>query len=212
MPSFASRRLPWTFLLLAVIALAIEINFSAHGSWRELLLYDRSAVARGEWWRLWTGHLVHFGWPHFVADTGLFVILGFLLENRHPVLSRVALVFLPLVISGSLFLFDPAMARYGGLSAVDLGLLVFLACAGWQRNWVDWFWPAVLAIYVGEIIFEATYGRGHGGGMIRFDDPAVRVATAAHIPGAIFGCLLSFATRRKEPKRSRPASADGKTG
>lgn len=204
-------RLPWTFLVLAAVALAIEVNFTGHGSWRERLIYDRPAVARGEWWRLWTGHVVHFGWPHFVSDTGLFVILGFLLEKRHPWLSRLALAVMPLVISGSLFFFDSSMARYGGLSAVDLGLLVFLACAGWRRNWVDWFWPAVLAIYVGEIILEATYGRGHGGGMIRFDDPSVHVATAAHIPGAIFGCLLSFATQRKAANRSRPTSAEGKS-
>ena len=82
------------------------------------------------------------------------------------------------------------MIRYGGLSAVNLGFLVFLACQGWQKNWFDWFWPAVLAIYVGEVVLEATVGHGHGGGMIQFDDPSIHVATDAHIASAVFGVAL----------------------
>lgn len=210
MSRFAFKKIPWVFLTVALAALAVEINSTCGGSWRELLVYDRGAIAHGEWWRIWTGHLVHFGWPHFVADGGLFLILGWLLERQHPLLSRFALLAMPVVISGSLFLFDPSMTRYGGLSAVNLGLLVFLACNGWQKNWIDWFWPSVLAIYLAEIVLEATYGRGHGGGMIRFDDPAVQVATAAHIPGAVFGVLLSLAARRGMPKESVPISAPRK--
>lgn len=190
-------RLPWTFLALGAASLAIEI----HPGWRADLIYDRAEVARGQIWRIWTGHLVHFGWPHFVADTGLFVILGFLLEPAYPRLSRFALIAMPLVILGSLYFLDPGMSRYGGLSAVNLGLLVFLACRGWQRNWFDWFWPAVLAIYLGEIFLEAAWRGGRGGGMIPFDDASVQVATPAHIPGAIFGFLMwYFAFRRRRPR------------
>jgi rhomboid family GlyGly-CTERM serine protease len=188
---FAADRLPWAFLGVTIAATVIQL----HGAWRPALIYDRGAIADGEWWRLWTGHLVHFGWPHFVADAGLFLILGRLLEWQHPWLSRFALVAMPLVISGALYWFDPAMIRYAGLSAINLGLLVFLACQGWQRNWFDWFWPAVLAIYVAEIVLEATVGHGHGGGMIQFDDGSIRVATFAHIPGALFGVVLAICAR-----------------
>ncbi|HVW20485.1 MAG TPA: rhombosortase [Opitutaceae bacterium] len=196
----APDRLPWAFLAVGVASLVVQL----HPSWRGALVYDRAGVGRGEWWRIWTGHLVHFGWPHFVADTGLFLILGRLLERPHPFLSRFALVTMPAVISLSLYWFDPGMTRYGGLSAVNLGLLVFLACLGWQRNWVDWFWPAVLLIYVGEIVLESHYRGGRGGGMIAFDDPTVRVATAAHIPGAVFGVLLWAASWKR---RGNPAAS-----
>ena len=179
-------RPPRCFLIVAAAAAVIQV----HPAWRDALVYDRAAIADGQLWRIWTGHLVHFGWPHFIADCGLFAILGCLIGPRFPRMGVLALAAMPAFISGSLFLFDPGMARYGGLSAVNLGLLIFLACHGWQRNCFDWFWPAVLAVYLGEIILEATYGHGHGGGMIRFDDPGVQVATAAHIPGAVFGVLL----------------------
>jgi rhomboid family GlyGly-CTERM serine protease len=195
----ALRRPPWLFLVAASAALIIQLN----PAWRGALLYDRPLLAGGEWWRIWTGHFVHFGWPHFIADAGLLVILGWLLEPRHPVFSRVALIVMPAFISAVIYWCDPAMIRYGGLSALNLGLLLFLALQGWRRDWADWFWPAVLAIYVGEVIFEIIQG-GRGGGMIRFDDPGIRVATSAHIASAVYALLawlpLTLRAREKAAK------------
>ncbi len=175
---------PWVFLAVFLAALVIQFN----PGWRTLLIYDRAALAQGEIWRAWTGHLVHFGWAHFVADAGLLFILGWLLEARHPVFSWLALALMPPFISAVLFWLDPSMVRYGGLSAVNLGMLLYLAAQGWRRNWTDWFWPAVLAIYVGEVIFESVQG-GRGGGMIRFDDPAIHVATSAHLASAAYALV-----------------------
>jgi rhomboid family GlyGly-CTERM serine protease len=199
----APAKIPWAFLTVEIAAIVIQL----HPGWRAALIYDRGAIANGEWWRIWTGHLVHFGWPHFIADAGLFIILGRLVEWEHPWLSRFALITMPAVISGTLYWLDPGMTRYAGFSAVNLGFLVFVACKGWQKNWVDWFWPAVLAIYVAEIILEATVGHGHGGGMIQFDDGSIQVATVAHIPGAIFGVLLAWCAR--EPAATRKACLVG---
>jgi len=61
---FAFDEIPWVFLVVTLAAVVIQFN----GAWRPLLIYDRTAVMQGEWWRIWTGHLVHFGWPHFVCD------------------------------------------------------------------------------------------------------------------------------------------------
>lgn len=190
------------FLAAAVVALVIHLN----PAWRAALLYDRTALAAGEFWRVWTGHFVHFGWPHFLADTGLWLILGWLLEARHPVFSRVALAGLPAFVSAALWWFDPEMARYGGLSAVNLGLLLFLALQGWQRNWADWFWPAVLVIYVGEVILEIVQG-GRGGGLIQFDDPAIRVATSAHLASAGYALLAWLVARAHPAKKPEPAGS-----
>jgi len=194
---FARDRLPWVYLAVAAAALVIQVR----PGWRPALLYDRAAVGAGEWWRIWTGHLVHFGWPHFVVDAGLFLILGRLLEREHPVISRGALVAMPAAIVAGLYWCEPAMQQYGGLSAVNLGLLVFAACRGWQRDWVDWFWPAVLAIYIGEVVLEAR-GGGRGGGLIAFDDPSVRVATGAHVTAGLCG-LAAWAGRTAVMRMAR---------
>jgi rhomboid family GlyGly-CTERM serine protease len=201
---FAFDEIPWVFLVVTLAAVVIQFN----GAWRPLLIYDRTAVMQGEWWRIWTGHLVHFGWPHFVCDAGLFLILGRLIERVYPVISRTALVAMPVVIAVTLYWLDPAMVRYGGLSAVNFGLLLFLAGRGWQKNWVDWFWPAVLAIYVAEVILETVYGHGHGGGMIQFDDPSVRVGTAAHIGGGACG-ILAWLCSWWHGRQGRPVENSG---
>lgn len=200
-PQSLPRRIAGMFLVVALAALVIQLN----PAWRSGLLYDRTALAEGELWRVWTGHLVHFGWPHFLADTGLWLILGWLLAARHPRFSRVALLAMPAFISAVLWWFDPEMTRYGGLSAINLGLLLFLALQGWRRNWADWFWPAVLVIYIGEVILEIVQG-GRGGGMIRFDDPAIRVATSAHLASAGYA-LLAWLIARSRPATKKPEPA-----
>lgn len=192
----APRRWPWLYLAAAVVALVVQCN----PGWRDFLLYERSALARGELWRVWTGHWVHFGWAHFVPDTGLFLILGWLLQTQHRTFAWLALAVMPAVISASIYLFEPAMQRYGGLSALDLGILLYLAGQGWQKRWTDWFWPAVIAIYVGEVIFEMSSG-GQGGGMIKFDDPHVSVATGAHLAAAVYA-LLAWLCARVAAKRA----------
>lgn len=191
--SHARRLIPWVFLVLAGLAFVVQLR----PEWRADLIYDRTLISHGEVWRLWTGHWVHFGWPHFIADTGLFVILGWMLERRFRRVALTALVLMPLFISLVIFFFDPQMERYAGLSALNLGLLLFLALQGWQRNWRDWFWPAVLAIYVGEVIFETVSG-GTGGGMIAFDDPTVHVATSAHLASAIYALVAWWFWSRKK--------------
>jgi rhomboid family GlyGly-CTERM serine protease len=170
---------PWFILLAAGTSLVIQL----FPSWREHLLYDRAAIAGGDWWRIWTGHLVHFGWPHLVVDAGLLLIVGWIAEKDYPRFMRIALFLMPAFISASMFWLEPEMARYGGLSAFNLGVLLYVAAQGWRRDWTDWFWPAVIAIYIAELIYE-YYRGGQGGGAIRFDDPHISVATGAHLAAA----------------------------
>jgi rhomboid family GlyGly-CTERM serine protease len=183
-------RLPW---LIGGVALAAGL-IATIPALRQHLIYDRPAVGQGQLWRLWTGHLVHFGWPHFVVDTGLLLIVGWFAERKYPVFTRWAMGLMPLFISGSIYWLDPEMARYGGLSAVNLGLLLYVAAQGWQRDWTDWFWPAVIAAYIAELVYE-YYRGGHGGGAIRFDDATIRVATSAHVASAAYALLALVIAR-----------------
>jgi rhomboid family GlyGly-CTERM serine protease len=189
---------PWTAWTIALLAVVIQ----AIPGLRGVLIYDRSGLAGGELWRVWTGHLVHFGWPHLVVDAGLLVILGWAGERRYPAFTRWGLLLMPAFVSASIYWFEPSMQRYGGLSAVNLGLLLYVAAQGWRRDWTDWFWPAVIAIYIGELVFE-YYRGGQGGGAIRFDDASVSVATGAHLASAVYALLaLAFARLRRPPPPS----------
>ncbi len=187
----------WPWLCLAICALTLCLQL-VPGS-RAWFVYDRTAVAGGDWWRLWTGHLVHFGWLHWLADTVLWLALGWVLHARHRHFYLLGLGFMPLFISGVIFWAEPGLLRYGGLSAVNFGLLLYLALQGWRRQWTDWFWPAVLAVYVAEVVFELLQD-GRGGGLIRFDEPGIRIATGAHLAGAAYALLAAGWTWLRRPR------------
>jgi Rhomboid family. len=188
----ASSAVPRLSLFAFPALAALLLQFAGPGALRELLLYDRTAVAAGELWRLWTGHLCHFGWFHALADTGVFLLASFALIRRPQrsvtATSLHALVALPAFIALAIFFLDPAMPRYAGLSGVNVGLLVFLSLDGIRRHRRDWFWPALLVIHAIELLLEHLNG-GLGGGAIRFDEPAIRIATIAHLAGAAYGLL-----------------------
>ena len=62
----------------------------------------------------------------------------------------------------------------------------------------------MIALYVGELVFE-YYRGGQGGGAIRFDDPGVSVATGAHLAAGAY-VLLSLGVARitRTPRRTQP--------
>lgn len=182
--SLPRTNLPWCVSTFALAAIVFQFIPTA----REHLLYDRAPLSAGQFWRIWTGHLVHFGWPHFLVDAGLLLVVGWFSESRHPAFTRLGLFLMPAFISGSLFWLEPDMVRYGGLSAVNLGLLLYVAVTGWMRDRREWFWPAVIVVYAVELAFEHLRG-GRGGGTIRFDDPGIRVATGAHLAAAAYALL-----------------------
>lgn len=175
----------WYFWAVAAFALAAQL---APG-WREALIYDRAALGSGQLWRAWTGHVVHFGWPHFFADCGLLLIIGWTLGREFPRASWVGLLAMPPFISAVIYFLDPEMARYAGLSALNLGLLLLLAAKGWKGDLRDWFWPVIVMIYVVELSYEIWKG-GQGGGFITFDDPHVKVATSAHLAAVAYALAV----------------------
>jgi len=189
---------PWFYTAAFLCALVVQLV----PAWREALIYDRSAVAHGELWRIWTAQIVHFGWPHFVADGGLLLIIGWTLGREFPRDSWIGLLAMPPVICAVLYWFDPTMARYAGLSAVNLGLLLLLAARGWKGDLRDWFWPAIVLIYVVELGYEIWKG-GRGGGFIEFDDANVKVATSAHL-AAVGYALVALGMAKVFPGNIRP--------
>jgi rhomboid family GlyGly-CTERM serine protease len=205
MPADWLRRLgppPWLCLAVAATALVIQLS----PGWRDTLIYERTALGDGAWWRAWTGHLVHFGWPHFLADTGLLLLIGWTIGREFPVANRLGLLLLPPFISAVIYVFDPEMQRYAGLSAVNLGLLLLLAARGWKGGLRDWFWPAIVVIYVVELAYEIYLG-GQGGGFITFDDPGVKVATSAHLAAAAYALLAWLVSRWLDRRAAAAVSA-----
>ena len=187
----------WATLLFAAAALAIF----ALPQLSDTLLYRRAEIASGQLWRLWTGHLVHFGWQHLAGDLAVFLGAGLWLEALAPRTTRWLLLLAPAAISALLFVADPALTFYGGLSGVAVGVLVLLAFVQLHHDRTSprWFWPAVLALVALKVGAEAvsdsplvaTFGRD------------IKVSTLAHL-GGIACALLAWPFARSTPRTFPP--------
>ena len=176
--------LPWMTLLLAAVAGAAMISEPV----ARVLIYDRALIFRGEYWRVWTGHVVHFGASHFIWNLAVFVPSGWWLERLWPKTTRWYYLVSPLIISAAMLAFDPALGRYAGLSGLATGMLVLLAALQLGRRAEEpaWFWISVLllvAIKIGVELFTGAPVFVSG-----FGD--IRTVPLAHIFGV--ACAIAF--------------------
>ena len=164
-------------MALAALAALLSEQVSAG------LIYDRTLIFNGEVWRLWTGHVVHFGLSHFTWNLAVFLPAGVWLERLWPAVTRWFYALSPLIISIALLILDPTLARYAGLSGVATGMLVLLACLqlGRRQQEPAWFWASVLTLvgikigvelFTGAPVFVSGFGH-------------IRTVPLAHIFGII---------------------------
>ena len=157
------------------------------GDWgRELLRFDRDAIAGGEIWRLASGHFVHLGLSHWVLNgAGLllvwFLVGEFLRTRQWLVVTLISILGMDI---GFWFL-QPQLQWYVGLSGLLHGFLFAGIVAGYRKRKVE---MAVLGIIVvAKLVYEALVGPFPGSELTS----GGAVITAAHLYGAISGFIAS---------------------
>jgi rhomboid family GlyGly-CTERM serine protease len=176
----------------------------------DVFLYDRQAILHGEWWRLWTGHWVHFSASHLAWNLLVLAGAGTWLEQARPGLTvRFALATAPLISLG-LLVATPALGIYGGLSGLATGVVALLALTlikdrPAERGW----WFAVLALTAAKIGADTF---SHTPMFARVGSADVRVSALAHGLGALAAlafALLGFDLKRTAGAIESPATPDG---
>ena len=150
------RDVPVTTLLLVGSAVAISLVPGASA----LFIFDRAAIAGGEWWRVVTGSWVHFSSSHLAFDALATLIAGVLLE-REAAPSVVALWITSALAVGFVVLLGvPGIERYAGLSGIAYALVSYLALRGvaaggtWSRLCLT-----TLVIVAAKLLFELLTAR-----------------------------------------------------
>ena len=164
------------------------------------LAFERRAVLAGEFWRLWTGHAVHFSLAHALANAGVLFACGRLVETAAGARRTVLLMLAgaPL-ISLALLLFAPAMAEYRGASGLASAFAVPAAAALWPlgRAWRLAITGAT-ATFTIKTVLEA-YALPIGSAVL---PDGVGVAWQSHLLGACIGAVSAWSSRLV--RRSRP--------
>lgn len=179
----SSRYSVW---LLPGVIVAVAALFAVTGDWgRELLRYDRVAIADGEVWRLLSGHFVHLGWSHFFLNGVGLLLIAYLVASRFTTLQWLIVTIVTLaVIDIGFWIWQPQLIWYVGLSGLLHGYLAAGAADGIRTGQVDyWLISAFLLVKLSyeQLVGPLPGSEGTTGG---------NVVVAAHLYGAIGGALI----------------------
>jgi rhomboid family GlyGly-CTERM serine protease len=184
------------YVVPAVIAAAAMLAGLGGDPARQLLRYQRDALASGQLWRLITGHLAHLGPSHMLMNVGALGILALILEKllqpRDWVLVGLTAA---LVIDAGLYWGQPSIAWYVGLSGVLHGLWSAACVRGMDLRRPEAI-PLTLLL-LAKLGYEWVVGPVQLTGNVA----GGAVVTQAHAWGALGGVLwplLAIAIRRRQ--------------
>jgi rhomboid family GlyGly-CTERM serine protease len=168
-----------SFLMLLLTAL--------ENSLFPLLSLDAIRVSQGEFWRLLTANLVHFGWTHTLmnATALLLCILAFFTAYSLKKFS-LFLLWCSAMVGIGIYWFNPEYSPYAGLSGAIHGLIV--AGLLQTRAYPIWIRVVALSLMIAKLLQENS--EGYAATDLQALLP-VAVAVESHLYGALAG--LTFA-------------------
>ncbi|SMP59057.1 rhomboid family GlyGly-CTERM serine protease [Neorhodopirellula lusitana] len=181
------RQAPVTWL-----ASAVAIAAFAFPSLTAALQLDFAAVDAGQWWRLLSGHLTHFGGDHLFWDLLMFIVLGAACERQHPWLYPIALTAMALGISATIALTCQDVTNYRGLSGIDTGLFVWFIATQIRQSLADrdrtftTFWTAAGVLLTAKLLYESTTGE-----ILFVNAEGFIPLVESHLSGAVFGAIFA---------------------
>lgn len=176
-------------LALSLSITLLMIGLSLLGAQAESLLeFNREKIAQGEYWRLLSSNLVHYGFPHMIMNAAALLLIGgsFLRELSLKAYLGLLLITALAVNLGTLQ-FNPELSYYRGFSGALHGLLVAGLLLNRLRN--PWLSYLGVALVLAKIIHEhqADFQANQLQELL-----PVAVAVDSHMYGAISG-LVFFA-------------------
>ena len=185
-PTRDRDRIPRPAIILVALG-PLRYCFPAVAPWLE---WDRSAIAAGQFWRLLTGHWVHWSFEHLFWSGGAFILPALVCQRIAPRRFMACVLISAIAISAAVFLTNISMAR--GLSGIDSALFTLLAVVV-ARDAIATREPgravaagALLIALASKILYESVTGRA----FFVQGDASVMVVPLAHAVGAAVGVLL----------------------
>jgi rhomboid family GlyGly-CTERM serine protease len=187
------KRWPWWTLAVCAGALAAWFWPALGMAW----VYDRAAIGDGQFWRLATGHLVHFSAPHLAANLIVLLPAGWLLERVAHGKGWVFYASAMPLIGVLLWVFEPRLVEFGGLSGLGFALLTLLALQGLAAGGrLRAFGALLLAGLLAKLAAELGWGWSAG---ILAADTGVIAAPVSHAAGVAAAVMVHGLAWLKRP-------------
>ena len=174
---------------MGLLALALLAVAAVGESLQESLQWSRADIARGEWWRLLTGHLVHLDLDHAALNVAALVLLWWLFGDVLPFRDLALIVIAAVVAIDAMLWWLVDIDQYRGLS----GTLHAYAAAAVVRRIIERHDPLAWIIGVSglaKILWENLAGA------MPFLAPTIVVVTDVHLAGVLVGMLAGVLLRR----------------
>ena len=152
----------------------------------QLFRYNRELIEQGDIWLLFTGHLLHLNWAHFWMNMAGLLLVVLLFAPYYSSRYWLWLLLFSMLFCGlALFLFNPELMFYVGLSGVLHGLFV----AGAIKEYRHYPKSGMILMFliVLKLVWEQLAGALPGSESMA----GGRVLVDAHLYGAIAGLIFS---------------------
>jgi len=178
---FRYRYHPSHILWLVIFAVSAVLQIAWVESWR----FDRDLVAQGHVWLLFSGHIVHLNWSHWLLNMAGLAIVAFFFSSHASFRQWLAVILVSAcVINIGLWWWMPEISNYVGLSGVLHGLFLYGALREIRFYPVSGY--VLTLVLIGKLVWEFFNGALPGSE----DMTGGRVLTEAHLLGATGGTLV----------------------
>ena len=175
--AYHSSHILW--LILFIVSLVLQIN------WVENWRFNRELVEQGHLWLLFSGHIVHLNWSHWLLNMAGLAIVAFFFSAHASFKQWLTVILVSAcVINIGLWWWLPEIRTYVGLSGVLHGLFLYGALREIRFYPVSGY--VLTTVLIAKLAWEFFNGALPGSE----DMTGGRVLTEAHLLGAVGGILV----------------------
>ena len=173
-------------LLQATLALSILLVILQF--FQSELVFHRTNISLGEWYRIFTGNLVHANYPHLLLNLSGLWIAGFLfVDSMNLKTFTASVIFLCTIVGFGLYFFNFELEKYYGFSGALYGLFIIGATTVIVQK--DYITGSLLYLFVGGKIFWDQF---NGGSSSSAELIGIPVAIDAHLYGLVGAIIFSI--------------------
>ena len=122
------------------------------------LAFEREAILKGEWWRLFSCHLVHFSFSHMLVNLAVLFFAYAIMWSKFRHLEYL-LIYSILLIGPALFICDNHLMVFGGSSGLAAAAFFFILLDGsWSSTSIKKvLYCLVLLLCIGKSFYEFQF-------------------------------------------------------